>query len=674
MDIRKIKGVAEKRALLLEKMGMHTVEDVLYDFPRRYVDRTKVAKLLYTIPDGEILLKARVVNKYVSRNRVFLDIATELARAKIVFMNARFLESKIQSGEEYYFFGSAKDGTLFNPEFSDAIDDNFLRIVPIYRLTEGLKSAVAEKIHIGALELVDFNGESVKEWLPDFVFEERPNMMTLGEAIQTLHQPKSFDAIERAKKRIVFGELFSIFCNVLASKKRESAEPAKKITYSSFKKMPFSLTNSQKKAIAEIKGDLESGHTMNRIVNGDVGSGKTVVAYVAARMAIESGYQVLFMAPTTVLAKQLYEGYVNIFGKETMRVGGKIKNQGGETSKNQSSEELRNQSSENFKNQSEDIQNKQTKACVRTVYFLSSKQTAAEKQEIYVAAENGQAEIVFGTHAVLSDKLVFQNLALVITDEQQRFGIVQRETALQKANIKHNLYLTATPIPRTLAMTFFADMDISKIEEMPKGRMPITTKFVDSEVAPKMISFIQQKIDEGGQAYFVVPTIQNGKSNLKAVSKRLKEVLDAEIGMVHGELKPETIEKTMADFKDGKIDVLVATTIVEVGVDNPNANVMVILESERFGLSQLHQLRGRVGRGNRKSYCFLMSRGELTERIETIINNADGFSIAEKDLEIRGPGTFLGSEQSGKFKISYPFSMEDLKSAHQAAVKFQSIS
>ncbi len=619
MTICEIKGVGERRAELLASMGMHTVEDVLFDFPRRYIDRRQCTPILYTVPNGEVLFKGRIVKKSVSRSKVFLDVSVELATVRVIFLHAKYLGDRLRLGEDYYFHGYAKDGAVFNPEFSLGVDEFFLRIVPVYRLSGGLTASVAEKIHRGALDLLPEC--ELEETLPASVLRENPWLVPRKTALRMLHAPESMEEVAKARKRIVFEELFRIFYHVLASKKRSKVEPMKNLSYSSFRALPFFLTTSQKKVVAEIKRDLESGYTMNRILNGDVGSGKSVVAYVAARMMVEQGRQVLFMAPTTVLAEQLYRGYVRLFGEDR-------------------------------------------------VYFLSSRKTKAEKEEVYRAASEGIAQVVFGTHSVLSDKLIFRNLSLVITDEQQRFGLVQRQTALSKAAVKHNLYLTATPIPRTMAMTFFANMDISRMEEMPSGRMPITTKFVETKDAQKMISFIQKKIEEGGQAYFVVPAIEQGKSNLTAVAKRLKEVLQAKIGVVHGKLKEERIEDIMRAFQERQLDVLVATTLVEVGVDNPNANVMVILESERFGLSQLHQLRGRVGRGTRKSYCFLMSRGEQTERIKTITECSNGFAIAEKDLAIRGPGSLLGKEQSGRFQISFPFTSEELYHAHQAAKRF----
>lgn len=639
MNIRDIKGVGEKRAELLSRLGLNRVHDVLYDFPFRYRDRTKLQELFFNMPEGECLFKAKLVKKYVSRSAVFLQVQAEMVKIKITYFNAKFVADKFKVGEDYYFFGNVIDGSMANPEFASSIDDSFLRIVPVYHLTEGLSQYVAESIHRNALVLLKRHG--IKENLPEFVFLERASeeegesgpfysdlsdsdraffesVSARKDAIIELHAPTSLEAVETAQRRIVLEELFNIFYKIMIRRDRSKVRPMKDLSWDALDRIPYELTGAQKRAIADIKADLESGYKMNRLVNGDVGCGKSAVAYVASRMVIEKGMQVLFMAPTTVLAQQLYEGYVALFGK-------------------------------------------------KGAAFLSSKQSASEKKAVYEGAADGRIDIVFGTHAVLSENLKFKRLSLVITDEQQRFGIAQRLRALEKAQLGHNLYLTATPIPRTLALSFFADMDISRIDEMPRGRIPVKTIFIEEERIPKMLAFIQSRVDAGEQAYVVLPSIEAGKLNLKKVEARLKKRLNARIASVHGQMSQDEVDEVMAAFKRGDIDVLVATTIIEVGVDNPNATIMAIFESDRFGLSQLHQLRGRVGRGDAKSHCFLLSEAGETDRIEALLKNSDGFAIAERDLEIRGPGSFFGSDQSGRLKISFDFGTIDIARAQLVA-------
>ncbi len=613
MDVRNIKGIGEKRAELLGKLGLHTVADVLYDFPRGYRDRTKVMALFFELPEGEVLFRGRILRKYFSKSSLFLEVSSELARLKIIFFNARFLNQKFVVGEEYYFFGNISDGMIANPEFSHTDSEEFLRIVPIYGLTEGLSQNIAEQIHQGALSISKKN--ALPENLPFFV---RRELMGRMEAIAALHSPKSFEEIEAARRRIIIEELFWIFLGILLRKNTDSVVPMRLRDVSDFR-LPVSLTKAQHRAVCDIKSDLESGRVMNRLINGDVGCGKSVVAFLTAKMVSESGFQVLIMAPTTVLAEQLYSGYVSIFGGGGPGAGTAI---------------------------------------------LTSRTNQSEKQSIYNGCRSGDIGVLFGTHAVLSDNLEFANLSLVITDEQQRFGIFQRQRALEKAKIPHNLYLTATPIPQTLALTFFADMDVSRIDEMPKGRKPVITRYIGDAELTKMLAFIQSRIDKGEQVYFVAPSIEE---SLKNVEKKLKKWLKARIVTAHGNMNSEDVQRSFESFRSGNADVLLATTMIEVGIDNPNATIIVIIDAERFGLSQLHQLRGRVGRGSSVSHCFLLSRRRINDRLQVLLDFSSGFEIAEKDLEMRGPGVFFGGKQSGRLKISFDFTSDDVGFAYSAA-------
>lgn len=624
MDIRSIKGIGEKRAELLHRMGLYTVADVVYDFPHRYRDRSRLTELFFEVPEGEVLFRARVLRKYLSKSALFLDVGTELVRLRVIFFNARFLYQKFTVGEEYYFFGSVSDGAVANPEFAHSSSEEFLRLVPVYRLTEGLSQTAAEQFHAGALDLARL--QEFPENLPAFLLEGEDALMARGEAIAVLHRPRSFEEVGKARRRIVVEELFWIFLGILLRRSDKPVTPIK-ASRSVTDCLPLRLTRSQRSAIADIQRDLESGRLMNRLVNGDVGCGKSVVAYVAAKMVADAGMQVLFMAPTAVLAEQLYRGYLDCFRGE--KCGFEL----------------------NF------------------AAILTSRLGAAERQDVYAMCRSGDIKVLFGTHAVLSDNLSFKNLSLVITDEQQRFGIFQRQRALDKAETAHNLYLTATPIPRTLALTFFADMDISRIDEMPSGRKPVITRFIGDADFAKMIAFVQSRIDSGEQAYFVVPSIESGSANLVSIEKKLKKLLRAKIVTAHGNMKAEDAQRSFDDFRRREADVLLATTMIEVGIDNPNATIMVVVEADRFGLSQLHQLRGRVGRGGAVSHCFLLSRSGINERLEVLLESNSGFEISEMDLKMRGPGMFLGEKQSGSLKISFDFGEDDVLFARDAALR-----
>lgn len=622
-SVRNIKGVGDKRAELLEKIGLKTVGDVLYDFPRRYRDRTKLTEVFFRLPEGEVLFKAKVIKKYLSRTALFLDVLSELTRIQVVFFNARYLYRNFVVNETYYFFGSVRDGSIYNPEFSAHLDDHFLRIVPVYGLTKGLNQSTADRIHAEAVAMMKKAG--IPENLPDFMLDA---YMTRYEAVLALHEPADFERIAPARRRIVAEELFCLFRQILQQQTRAPAVPMRNLDMSVTERIPYKLTEDQLSAIRDVKRDLESGYTMNRLINGDVGCGKSVVAFVSAKMVADLGFQVLIMAPTAILAEQLFRGYAELFGGEG-------------------------------------------------VGFLSSKLPAKEKREILEGAADGRLRVLIGTHAVLSDRLVFRNLSLVITDEQQRFGAAQRERALGKAKVGHNLYFTATPIPGTLARTFFANMDVTRIEQMPSGRTQVVTRRIDPPLYRKMFAFIQSRIDRGEQVYVVVPSIDGERGGIASAEKALQRGLKARIGCIHGEMKSERIRDTVRSFREGALDVLVSTTIVEVGIDNPNASVMVIVESERFGLSQLHQLRGRVGRGKLKSHCFLLtgsgggSEGG-SERIDVLLRSTSGFEIAEADLAMRGPGMFFDGSQSGEIALHFPCTEEEMMAVFAYARRFVS--
>lgn len=612
-DISVIKGVGEKRAELLRSMGLRTVGDVLYHFPFRYRDRTRIQPLFFRVPEGEVLFRANVSKKYLSKNSLFLEVRAELAKIRITYFHSRFLGERFTVGGEYYFFGTIRDGAMANPEFAPVEDESFLGLIPVYPTVEGLGRSVMERIHENAVAYVRTHG--IEENLPEEVIASE-QLISRSEAILALHSPEDFESVERAKKRVVFEELYLIFERSLSARVHQRA-PVRKLKMPE-EKIPFELTDAQRLAVADIRRDLESGTVMNRLVNGDVGSGKSVVAYLASKMMADAGVQVLFMAPTLVLANQLYTGYTRLYGTQAAGI-------------------------------------------------LTSALPKKEREALLDDLRSGRVRVLFGTHAVLSEEVVFRNLELVIVDEQQRFGTLQRRKALEKANVPNSLYLTATPIPRTLAMTFFSYMDVSMIREKPPSRAAVKTREITKKDYPAMFAFIQSRIDEGEQVYVVTPSIRGERESVTAAERTLRKYLNARIRSVHGEKKSDEIEREMQDFKSGKFDVLVSTTIVEVGVDNPNATIMAIVGCERFGLSQLHQLRGRVGRGQAKSHCFLISEHDVTDRMRVLLESDDGFVIAEKDLEIRGPGEFLGLKQSGEFRCSFEFDRKDMMTAYQAA-------
>ena len=615
-----LKGVGEAKAKLFANLNIFTLGDLICHFPRGYEDRTKLVTISELSPDVPACFRATVMNNpRAAHIRKGLDmtkvqLADTTGRLNVTFFNNRFAAGQLEYGREYIFYGAVSGDfvgyNMTNPVFENPDSPGLTtrRVLPIYPLTAGLTNAAVGKAVLQALAVCD----PPAEILPEAVRAEY-GILPAEEAYHAIHQPRDMEQAVQAKKRLIFEEFF-VFSAGLSLMRSSRAE--KKCTpYHNFNmkpfygSLPFALTGAQSRAVEEILSDFRSGKPMNRLVQGDVGSGKTMVAAAAAYCAAGNGAQTALMAPTEILAEQHYASLSKLFAPLGI-----------------------------------------------TVDLLTGSMTVRQKREARERLASGEAQVVVGTHALLTDATRFLRLGLVIADEQHRFGVAQRSKLSEKGEDPHLLVMSATPIPRTLALLMYGDLDVSILDELPPGRQTVETFLVGESYRARINAFIRKQVAEGHQCFVVCPAVEeNQELGVKAASawaETLQQTVfpDLRIALLHGQMKGAEKEAAMAAFARGEADVMVATTVIEVGVDVPNATLMVIEDADRFGLSQLHQLRGRVGRGKAKSYCILTSHNrnpETLQRLKALCKTNDGFRIAEEDLKLRGPGDFFGSRQSG---------------------------
>lgn len=646
-NIQYIKGVGPARVKLLNKLGIYTLNDIINYFPRTYEDRSKTKKLSDIYDGEEILVIAKVITTVVVRKiRKGLTIYKVIVSDKtnnceITWYNQEYIKNKIKKGNTYKFYGkvNSKFGKLeMNTPIIEEINisKNTGKIVPIYPSTNNLTQNVLRLIVENAIE--EIKGQ-IKETLPEYILKEY-NLCNLEYAIKKIHFPDNFSEYNIARKRLAFEEIMTMQLLLMKLKKSYNNELNgiqfdKNIKMSDvINDLPYKLTKAQLKVLEEIDSDMESKKCMNRLLQGDVGSGKTVVSIIASYKAVKSGMQVAIMAPTAILATQHLEEFNKILSKY------------------------------NIKSE-----------------LLISSITKKNKNEILEKLKNGEIDIIIGTHALLEENVIFNKLGLVVTDEQHRFGVKQREKIISKGTNPDTIVMTATPIPRTLALILYADLDISIIDELPPNRKKIDTFAVTKGLENRVNNFIKKQINEGRQVYVVCPLVEeseeiNAKSVMELAKKYKNDIFrEYRVEYLHGKMKTKEKDTIMEKFKKGDIDILISTTVIEVGVNVPNASIMVVENAERFGLAQLHQLRGRVGRGKYKSYCILKYQGNsevIKQRMKIMQDTNDGFVISEKDLELRGSGEFFGTRQHGlpEFKIASIYEdMEMIKSIQSIAIK-----
>ena len=641
-----LKGVGPARAKQFAALNIYTLSDLLCHFPRAYEDRTKLVPIEKLEVDQPACFRAMVMNTpRTAHIRKGLDItkvqvADTTARLTLTFFNQKFTTEQLAYGKEYIFYGAVSGDfvgyNMTSPVFESLDSPPVLtrRIMPIYPLTAGLTNGAVMRAIEQALAICN----PPAEVLPQQV---RMDYGILGaeQAYRAIHHPASLGEAEMAKKRMIFEEFFVFTAGLSlmrASREEKTTEPYRQLDLEEFyRALPFTLTGAQRRAIAEIRADVSGGKIMNRLVQGDVGSGKTMVAAGAAYLAIRNGRQAALMAPTEILAEQHYKSLSKLFEPLGIRVA-----------------------------------------------LLIGSMSVKQKQNIRQAIGDGQAQLVIGTHALVSENTVFENLGLVITDEQHRFGVGQRALLSAKGNDPHLLVMSATPIPRTLALLMYGDLEVSILNELPPGRQPVDTFLVTESYRARLNAFIRKQVQAGNQCFVVCPAVEESEGlDLKAAetwAQTLQQTVfpDLKVLLLHGQMKGADKDAIMSAFASGQGDVLVATTVIEVGVDVPNATLMVIEDADRFGLSQLHQLRGRVGRGQDKSYCVLISGNQnpqTLQRMKAFCKTNDGFKIAEEDLKQRGPGDFFGSRQSGLpvFRVAnLNLDIQTLQDAQQASAQW----
>ncbi len=613
-SIRYLKGVGEKRSLLYSKLGIDTVGALLRFYPRSYEDWSRITPIAEARGKGTVCIKATVVTppkeNFIRKNMILykFSVRDDSGVMSVTIFNNKYDAQKMKVGGEFLFYGKLSTESFYaemsSPKIRPAGYD-YLR--PVYPATAGLTSAALEKTVKTALTAVE-----PKEFLPEDIVKKN-NLCGRSEAIKSIHFPENSDALRRARYRLVFEELFMLQAGLLLIKNhnRGLTPCVMKEDHSEefYRLLPFELTAAQKRCVSEAAADMSANRPMNRLIQGDVGSGKTVVAAACCYGAVKNGYQAAMMAPTEILAEQHFKTFSKFLESTDVKVA-----------------------------------------------LLTGSLSKKKKDLIRSELEAGTIDLIIGTHALLSDNVYFKKLGLVITDEQHRFGVEQRATLSSKGKAPHLLVMSATPIPRTLALIIHGDLDISVIDEYPKGRQAVDTYCVGSSYRERIYNYIKKHIAEGHQGYIVCPLVEEGEEEGGLISAEEyfsnlseNEFKGYNLGLLHGKMKPSAKDEVMRKFANGEIDLLISTTVIEVGIDVPNATIMVIENAERFGLSQLHQLRGRIGRGGFRSDCILVSdsRSAKETRLKIMCETVDGFKIADKDLALRGPGDFLGNRQHG---------------------------
>jgi ATP-dependent DNA helicase RecG len=670
-EIQFMKGVGPRLAPLYQKLGIHTVGDLLFHAPHRYEDRRNLPKIREIKPGTFVTVRGKIaaIDVKPSRGRaapIRCILHDGTAQIGLIWFNQPWIAKKLREAKgDVIAYGQVKEGhygyEIAAPEF-EIIDpeedaDGFTKIVPVYPLTEGLQQRSMRKATEAAIE--KFLDE-VDEYLPT-EFRKQNRLVGIRAALRAIHRPDDLEILEAGRRRLIFDEFLLIQLHLQMRKASTQQEPGIKFGISELagsdggglfgssstlaeggtlwdevhKLLPFELTGAQRRVIGEIWKDMETAVPMNRLVQGDVGSGKTAVAACAILAAVRCGYQAALMAPTEILAEQHSIGLKRLFSPLGINVN-----------------------------------------------FLAGKLGAKEKRKVYDLVKSGEAQIVVGTHALIQADVEFKNLGLAVIDEQHRFGVLQRLALRQKAeNAPDMLVMTATPIPRTLSMTLYGDLDVSIINELPPGRKPIKTHWKKPLDRETIYEGVKRMLEQGRQAYFVCPAITESEKMQTLAAVDLHERLSSgvykgyRVGLLHGQLKPAEKEVVMEQFRMHELDILVATVVIEVGVDVPNASVMVVEDANRFGLSQLHQIRGRVGRGEHASFCILIADGnnpDSQQRMEVMVMTQDGFVIAEEDLKLRGPGDLMGTKQSGNLDLKIADLVRDfaiLEEAQKAAQK-----
>ena len=622
MELKDIKGIGEKKLALLNKLGIFTVNNLLEYFPYSYIDTTKFKKISEITEEGSYSYRLKIISLMENRKKKnirvtkFLAMDEEMNYCTIVYFNNIFISKNLKINNVYEMYGRAKllgkNVEIQSPTMQNKV--NIIgSVIPQYHLCKGISNLDLVKIIQNLLKKNSY----FEEKLPSNILNEL-NLESYDNAIRNIHFPKDNESFIRAKRRLAFDEIFYFQLSMKKFKKKNDdaiSFQIKNETLEFINSLSFKLTNSQNKVLEDIFNDMSSDRQMNRLIQGDVGCGKTIVSFIAMFNVVKNGFQSVLMAPTEILARQHFENAIELFEKHNIKVE-----------------------------------------------LLVGSLKESEKKTIREKIENGQVDIIIGTHAVFQEKVVYKNLGFVITDEQHRFGVKQRLLLSKKSKNPDILVMSATPIPRTVGLVMFCDLDISTIDELPSGRGKVNTYFVDENYEDRYMNFIKKHISEGRQAYIVCPLVDESDTlELQSVInlyERLKEryFQDIEIEFIHGKIKPVDKDRIMKNFENGKIKVLVATTVIEVGINVPNSNIMVIYNAERFGLSQLHQLRGRIGRGNYDSFCILVSNNKSTsvkKRMDIMCSSNDGFYISEQDFLLRGYGDILGYRQSGeaRFKI-----------------------